>query len=286
MKKLRQLVKTLLSGTIMAPGELNDTLWQLICYPPKMPLRLQQEQLLKEAEPFSLTVNDDYFSKKPLHFNGFRWGNGRRKVIITHGWGSKAADFMELIPELLKMDDLQVIAFDAPGNGSSEGGLSNLLLFVGAVEAVIDKFGVPDILIGHSFGAMANVNALQNLKITPKLLISIAPLIRLKENFIASMNGVHTNASARESFLDSFEDLFGFPAAYHNLKERYLMDENVNHLLFYDQNDPISPNIYIQEFLMANPTVKSIDLENAGHERIIKTPELINTIVKAAEQVI
>ena len=46
MKKLKQIiqdVKTLITEN--KPDELNSMLWQLICYPPKMPLRLHQEQL-------------------------------------------------------------------------------------------------------------------------------------------------------------------------------------------------------------------------------------------------
>ncbi len=56
-----------------------------------------------------------------------------RKLLITTGWGSKAADFSELIQALRAIDDLEIIAFDAPGNGSSEGELSNLLLFIFSV---------------------------------------------------------------------------------------------------------------------------------------------------------
>ena len=113
-----------------------------------MPVRLQQEQLLNEAEKFSLRVSDDYFAKKDLLFNGFKWGNGSRKVLITHGWGSKAADFSEIITGLKRVNDLEIIAFDAPGNGSSEGELSNLLLFSEAVKAIILNYGKPD---GHDW---------------------------------------------------------------------------------------------------------------------------------------
>jgi hypothetical protein len=80
--------------------DFNDLLWQLICYSPKMPVRLQQQQLLDEAEKFSLTAYDEHFTHTDLNFNGFKWGSGTRKIIITHGWGSKAADFAELITAL------------------------------------------------------------------------------------------------------------------------------------------------------------------------------------------
>jgi hypothetical protein len=98
MKKLKQIVeqvKTLITEN--KPDELNDMLWQLICYPPKMPLRLHQEQLFSEAEKFIVTVNDPYFTNRQLNINGFKWGTGKHKVMLSHGWGSKAADFDGLI---------------------------------------------------------------------------------------------------------------------------------------------------------------------------------------------
>src|SRR5690242_3522676 len=130
MKKLKQIFTEVKTNSSHTKDELNQLLWQLICYSPKMPVRFQQQQLLDEAEKFTLQAKDEFFAHKNLNFNGFKWGNGNHKVLITHGWGSKTADFTELITELRKIDDLEVIAFDAPGNGSSEGDLSNLLLYV------------------------------------------------------------------------------------------------------------------------------------------------------------
>jgi hypothetical protein len=72
-------------------------LWQLICYSPKMSPRLQQQQLLDEAQKFTLPVDDPHFAKSVLNFNGFIWGDGSKKVLISHGWGSKAIDFDEVI---------------------------------------------------------------------------------------------------------------------------------------------------------------------------------------------
>src|ERR1700743_1043452 len=145
MKKLRQIFTEVKEDTIRTPEELNQLLWQLICYSPKMPVRFQQQQLLDEAEKFSLKAKDNYFAYKELVFNGFKWGNGKHRVLITHGWGSKAADFTELITALREIRNLEIIAFDAPGNGSSEGNFSNLLLYIEAVEAIILKYGEPDV---------------------------------------------------------------------------------------------------------------------------------------------
>jgi pimeloyl-ACP methyl ester carboxylesterase len=284
MKKLRQIFTEVKAATHHAPDELNQLLWQLICYSPKMPVRFQQQQLLDEAEKFSLKAKDDYFAHKELAFNGFKWGNGKYKILITHGWGSKAADFAELITALREISDLEIIAFDAPGNGSSEGDLSNLLLYIEAVEAIILKYGEPDILIGHSLGGMANMLAIKRRMLKPSLLVSLTPLIRLKENFEASMSAADVSRKAQDAFLGSFEILFGKPAAYYNLVDLYNLDGK--HWLAYDEQDLISPYDYMSEFLKANPSIESHQYENTGHERIIKSPDVINDVVSLVKRVV
>jgi pimeloyl-ACP methyl ester carboxylesterase len=281
MKKLRQIIAEVkaLAGGPPTP-ELNQLLWQLICYPPKMPLRLQQEQLLNEAQMFSLKVNDVYFAYKELIFKGFIWGNGPHKVLITHGWGSKAADFAEMITALRENKDLQIIAFDAPGNGSSEGELSNLLLFVRAIKAIVTAYGEPNIIIGHSLGAMANAIALKGIAIDPALMVSIAPLIRLKENFERSIAAAGVSREAQHMFLKSFEEEYTTPASYYDLKELYSFDQTLNHWLAYDENDMVSPYTFVEDFLNSYRSIKSQNYNGAGHERIIKSAEVIKDVVE------
>jgi pimeloyl-ACP methyl ester carboxylesterase len=279
MKKLKELFNRVKESENTGNQDITDLLWQLICYSPKLPLRLQQQQLLDKATPFSLEVDDPHFSRSVLKFNGFVWGEGKRKVMITHGWGSKAADFADLITALRTIDDLQVIAFDAPGNGSSEGELSNLLLFTKAAEAVMNTYGVPHILIGHSLGAMANVMAIKQTVIKPALQISIAPLVRLKENFITTMTIAGASQTAQDDFFEDFESLLELQASTFNFYDLYVADSSVKHWLAYDREDKIAPYAYLQEFLVAQPEILTQEYEGVGHERIIKDKGLIEQVV-------
>lgn len=278
MKKLKQITEKLKEAHLENSEDTTTLLWQYICYSPKIPLRLHQEQLLNESERFSLKVKDEFFSGEELSFNGFKWGNGPDKVILTHGWGSKAADFSEIILALRELKNLEIIAFDAPGNGSSEGELSNLLLYIEAVKTVIAAFGSPKIFIGHSLGAMANVIALNGSGIKPDLLISLSPLVLLKENFKASMTAVQIAPAIQEQFLKDFEQRFGMSSSIFNLSEWYKENENLNHWLAYDQYDHIAPYDYLKSFLEIYPSVSGKDYEHVTHERIIRSAEVIKDL--------
>ncbi|WP_316836252.1 alpha/beta hydrolase [Pedobacter nutrimenti] len=278
MKRLKQITEKLKEAHLENSEETNTLLWQYICYSPKIPLRLHQEQLLEESERFSLKVKDEFFSGEELSFNAFKWGKGPDKVILTHGWGSKAADFSEIIHALKELKNLEIIAFDAPGNGSSEGELSNLLLYIEAVKAIIAAFGSPKIFIGHSLGAMANVIAIKETRIKPDLLVSLTPLVLLKENFKASMTAVQIDPAIQEQFLKDFEQRFGMSSSIFNLSEWYREHENLNHWLAYDQHDHIAPYSYLKRFMEAYPSISGRDYEHVTHERIIRSAEVIKDL--------
>jgi pimeloyl-ACP methyl ester carboxylesterase len=286
MKKIKQIVAQLQTpGADLSPLP-GSLLWQYICYSPKFPVRLQQQQLLDSAQAIKLKVNDIYFTQSQLSFSTFKWGTGKHKVILTHGWGSKAIDYSELILALQQAGDFEIIAFDVPGNGSSEGELSNLLLYVAAVKAVIINYGEPDVLIGHSLGAMGNIIALTELGITPAALISIAPLMRLKENFEQSLSAAGIPTTEQTAFLKSFQQLFGLSVLDFTFNTRYNFDSKLRHWLAYDENDHISPIEYLKDFLKDHPTIVTRNYADVGHEKMIRSATVIHDVVEQVKAVL
>ncbi|WP_406825789.1 alpha/beta fold hydrolase [Pedobacter sp. KACC 23697] len=277
MKRLKQIVNELKLTQATPDAALMR---EFIFYSPKMPLRLHQEQLIAASKQFSLPVFDTYFTNANVTINCFSWGNGKRKVLLTHGWASKALDFYELIVELRKIEDLEIIAFDAPGNGSSISEFSNLMLYADSVKSIALNYAQPDVLIGHSLGGMANVVALQALGSKPYLLISIAPLIRLKENFEQSLDTVNIATKDQEVFFSNFAKEFPVPADHFNLTELYQLSADLDHFLIYDPADHISPYLYLKEFLAKNPAISAKSFEEVGHYKILKSADVIEDIVQ------
>jgi pimeloyl-ACP methyl ester carboxylesterase len=278
MKKLKQIVEDikLLEGD--DPEQLQALLWKLICYSPKMPSRIHQQALIDNAEKGSLKVFDEYFSHSELSFNTFKWGDGPVKILLTHGWGSKAIDFSELIHALLQNPDIEVRAFDAPGNGSSEGELSNLILFADAVKQMQKTFGMPHVMIGHSLGGMANVLVTDQTRQHPEVLISIAPLVNLTENFRTTMTQVGITEAAQQHFFKSFEELYGINTDRFLLNDMYGFAGKVKHLLVYELNDYISPANYIHAFLREHPGIRVSQYVDTSHAKIIVDQRVIAEI--------
>ena len=278
MKKLKEIISQIKASGDTEKTDVDALVRSFIFYSPKMPLRLHQEQLLAQSKQFELKVPDTYFTGAMLTINCFSWGSGKTKILLTHGWASKAADFYELITELIKIKDAEIIAFDAPGNGSSISEYSNLILYVESVKSITKHYAVPDFVIGHSLGGMANAMAIQELSIHPKLLISIAPLIRLKENFEQSLESVEIDEQRQNTFFENFSKEFPVSADYFNLTKLPAVNENIEHFLAYDPEDHISPYSFLQEFLKKNVQIASKAYNDVGHYKILKSADLIQDI--------
>jgi predicted alpha/beta hydrolase family esterase len=263
------------------PQELLAALWNYISSPLRLPNRPHQKELLEQAVPFSMQAPDPYFAKKELTFNGYIWGTGRKKVYLTHGWSSKAADFTEIITALKVAGDLQIIAFDALGNGSSEGELSNLMLYVKPLEAIIKTYGMPEVLIGHSLGAMANIVALKEFEAQPELLISITPVVQLDQNFKGMMSYADVSAENQAHWLQSFHDYYKLPVSYFDMKSLYALPASTKHIVYYDQDDDVLPYAQLAAFLKEQPQIVSEAFNGAGHHKILKEQALIDAIKHA-----
>lgn len=260
------------------PQELLKALWNYISFPIRLPNRPHQEELLSQAIRFSMQVEDPYFAMKDLSFSGYRWGNGLRKIYLTHGWSSKAADFTEIITALLELEDVQIIAFDAIANGSSEGELSNLMLYVKPLEGIIKQYGMPEVLIGHSLGAMANVVALEAFEQKPDLLISITPVVELADNFTGMMNHAGVKAEDQLRWFQDFHDYYKFPVSYFDMKSLYATLPDTKHLVFYDSIDEMLPYAQLEVFLKQHPEIETRDFNGAGHYRILRDAGLIDAL--------
>lgn len=286
MKHLKEIIAKINNLTAGSERNYIDLLWPYICYSPKMPLRLNQEKLVEEAIVESIAVEDTYFTKKTLQVPVFIWGSGSKTILLTHGWASKGLDFYLLIEELKKDPSLRIITFDAPGNGQADGYLSNLLLYISAVKTIIATYGFPTIAIGHSLGAMANITALAELRLSPEMIISLTPMVNLMANFEASMNQLHIPPTIQQAFFVDFEKTFCMPVDIFQLMKLHTFEEDTPHIILYDEMDKITPFPYLKEFLTDNPSLITINLTGVGHEKIVRSPEANNHMLQHIRQVV
>ncbi len=95
--------------------------FKLFCPPLTKPIT-EIPQLFKDAEKLS-------FESNGLKIQGYRWNYPQQnKVLVLHGFSSAACKFERYIANLIDKG-YEVLAFDAPAHGNSEGKTVNVVQY-------------------------------------------------------------------------------------------------------------------------------------------------------------
>jgi len=101
------------------------------------------------------TACKEEFEYDNLSIMTYRWIGGKQTILLGHGWESNAARWKRLIT-FFKEKDYNIIAIDAPAHGKSGGKVFNAVIYSEFINVIAKRFQ-PEIIIGHSIGAMASV---------------------------------------------------------------------------------------------------------------------------------
>ncbi len=142
--------------------------YELFRTPRRHPAPERERALLHDAEPFELRLSVSTTIK------GWSWGTGPL-VILVHGWEGRGSQLAPFAGPLVRYG-FRVIAFDAPGHGSSSGRQSSLPHFAWALRGVADAEGRPQAVIGHSLGCAAATLAMRDGLAIPKAVFVAPPL--------------------------------------------------------------------------------------------------------------
>jgi pimeloyl-ACP methyl ester carboxylesterase len=112
-----------------------------------------------------------------VRFRAVSSGDGPR-VFLIHGWGGHAGQLAELA-SAFRERGFQPVLIDLPAHGASSGRTTNAHEASRAICAIASHLGQPDVVVAHSFGALATRLALDRGLQTSKL-VFVAPLPSLR----------------------------------------------------------------------------------------------------------
>jgi pimeloyl-ACP methyl ester carboxylesterase len=219
-----------------------------------------------------------------------RWGQGRL-VVLVHGWNGRGSQLGEFVEPLVDAG-FQVVAFDAPGHGASDGSSSSLVHFANAFDAVVDAlrpfFQPIHGVVAHSMGGAAVMFALTRAEEraraatergaeTPRL-VFIAPPIDLHD-FVSTVSSELGLSQATEQVLNSLvEQRIGHRMAdLHALRHAEKMRAPL--LVMHDEQDRAVPLACGESLVQAWPGAELRKTNGLGHNRILRDPQAIASAV-------
>ncbi|MEN9568894.1 MAG: hypothetical protein RL172_125 [Bacteroidota bacterium] len=226
------------------------------------------------AEKLFIKIND-------LRIRGYRWNKGGdKRLLILHGFSSCAFKFHHYILPFIEKG-YEVIAFDAPAHGKSEGVTVNAIEYAKMIEKVTKTYGPIHSFLAHSLGGLALCLALEktghhyNTRI---VLIAPATETTTAINKAFTMLGI-TNKSVRAAFDKLIVSKTGHTAQWFSIK-RMIGKITAPILWIHDETDTITPlSDALAVKALQLPQVQFVITHGLGHRRIYRDEEVKQQVI-------
>jgi pimeloyl-ACP methyl ester carboxylesterase len=227
----------------------------------------KEKEFLKSAKAFRI-VSDG------KSIQCYRWGDEGPKLLLVHGWAGRTGQFRKMIPQLVGAG-FQVVSFDGPAHGRSEGKQTNIFEFGSVMKELIQAEGEFAGTIAHSFGGVAALYAIANGLRIPKLITIASPTIasQVIHNFRRAINASAKVEKAIDTFLLA---KYGKPfSAFTGLHAVTHLTQPLGLLHIQDENDPDVAVENATELKKAYPSTVIHLTKGLGHTRILKDDGVI-----------
>lgn len=236
--------------------------FDLFCTP-FMKSRIRTPVIFEQAEKLHFQLNG-------LKVKGFRWNHRQsQKVLILHGFGSAAHKFHQYIAPLINKG-YEVLAFDAPAHGLSEGTRINAVQYAQMIEEVLKRYGPVHGFLAHSFGGMALSLVMEKIPHSPEIKIAlIAPATETCTAVNAAFKMLQLkDVDVRSEFDNIIFEKSGQKTEWFSIK-RAMQNINATVLWFHDEEDDITPFEDALKVKEENfPNIHFIITKGLGHRKI------------------
>ncbi len=264
--------------------------FELFCTPRqrnKKPL----PKIFEQAEKLHFKIDD-------IIVKGWRWNHVRpghprlndsvgqaggypagKKALIIHGFESTVVNFDKYIKPLTAKG-YEVLAFDAPAHGRSEGKQINAPLYKRTIQEINRRYGPVQSYMAHSFGGLAVCLALEEISHTADYrLVLIAPATETSSAIDSFFKFLQLAPALRPEFEQLIIKKGGVGPAWYSIR-RAMKHIRAKVLWLHDEEDdttPLSDVLKVKSENYAN--IEFVITKGLGHRRIYRDNKVAKLIV-------
>ena len=230
-------------------------------------------KIFNEAEKLKFELNG-------LWIHGYRWNHQKdKKVLIVHGFESSITNFDHFVAPLIEKD-YEVLAFDAPGHGLSDGTKITAPLFASMLVTIHENYGPIQSFMTHSFGGLAISLALEQIGHDESYrVVLIAPATESETAIQQFFHLMHLNGDVRREFDKLITEIGGHPGEWYSVP-RAIKNIKAQILWLHDEDDLQTPLRDALKVKNENlPNVTFVITRGLGHSKIYRDPEVAKTII-------
>jgi pimeloyl-ACP methyl ester carboxylesterase len=208
------------------------------------------------------------FEHKGRHIATWRWGaRDAPAVILAHGWGGYAAQMRAFVFPLLSAG-YQVIAYDQPAHGVSEGRLTGLPDFADLLADLAWHHGEARAFIGHSLGGAAGALALATGRVRFDKVVLVSPPADLVGYSRRFARWYWMPEAVRRAMQSAIEERYG--VLWENLEVARLASRlRPPALVIHDRDDRMVPWTQGAQVAHLWPGARLMSTDGLGHGRIL-----------------
>lgn len=230
----------------------------------------------EKAKKFTTKING-----KRTQF--YSWGDEHNPLaIIVHGWMGRSSQFFKLVEAFLARN-YHVVGFDGPAHGASAGRSTNILEFAEAIDFISKKYGPIHCAMGHSFGGITILNAIERGTSIDNVIMIATPTIAgdIIKQFEEKINA---SPATGERFIKEVSKRYGISFEYMSASEIIKRIKPKHLMLVHDENDRDVPIAHARLIKDLFPEAQTIFTKGLGHTRILRNDAVINQIITAADK--
>lgn len=231
-------------------------------------------QVFQSAEKLS-------FKQDGFDIHGHRWNHPRQhKILLLHGFESTSFNFDRYIIPLIKMD-VEVIAFDAPAHGVSEGSRINLPMYVNTIRLIDEQYGKITGFLAHSFGGLALMHYLETVPHNEnRRAVLIAPATETTSVINSFFDFLQLSIDFRKEFDELIYETGGAWPDHYSIR-RAVKQIQSKVLWFHDEDDELTP---LEDALKVreeeNRNLHFVITKGLGHKRIYRENKIVNEAIE------
>jgi pimeloyl-ACP methyl ester carboxylesterase len=278
-KNAVRLARAALQTAYIVSENLGTSLAERLFTTPRRHARPQRERaVLASARPgtVEVTLRSPRWNGTRVRLSTWRWGIGPA-VLLVHGWEGRGSQLGAYVAPLVAAG-MSVIAFDAPGHGSSPENRLYLTDLADCIADVAESIGPLHGIIAHSFGAAGVLLANTRNGLRAPRNVMVAPNVLIDDAFRRFARMVGLDDSDRAALEHRIAQHAGLPVEALQLSKLVAHRDDAL-LVIHDRDDREVDFVHGEKLAATWPGAELRETSGLGHRRVLREDDVVTAVV-------
>jgi pimeloyl-ACP methyl ester carboxylesterase len=255
---------------VVSPSHAARQGFLLFCRPFRIAATKKQLSFFNSGDKFQI-------NHEGVVVQGYKWGNGPKKVLFLHGWQSHTYRWKPYI-EALSKDNFTVYSLDAPGHGLSSGNFLSVPLYSSVIEEFIRQHSDVHTIVGHSLGGFSLLYTMYRKPVLPvDRIILLAPPGEARDFIAGFKKALRLSNRTVNLIVDHFAKRYNVTPDYFSLL-KFAEALSVNGLIIHDEDDMEAPYHYSVPLQGVWKNARLVTTKGFGHN--LKSSTVVKEVVE------